>query len=874
MAENKLKKYNAKRNFDITKEPEGRIRRSGGKLKFSVQLHAARAEHYDLRLEYGGVALSWAVPKGPSFKTSDKRLAVRVEDHPVDYMDFEGIIPKGQYGGGTVMLWDEGVWTPRVNPQKGLEEGSLKFCLDGKRLKGDWALVRMKSEEGSEPWLLIKERDGYAKNTAGISRFSRGIRSGKSMAEISESGKKNPFAQINVMLAKPCAELPSGREWIYELKYDGHRVCGFSEKGKTVLLSRNGHDCTSAFSAAADALTDVLKGRAAVVDGEMVVAGENGIPDFGALQAYVKNKRAGGLNYVLFDLLALDGEDLRGLPLIERKRRLKGLLKEVSPVISYSGHTDKMGKRELAALKARGLEGIVAKRKNSTYSEGRKGDWVKLKFRNDREFAIGGYSLSEDGGLKSILVGFYEDGKLKFAGRVGTGFTEESRFSLVKKFAAISRKTSPFSSLPKEYAEGALWVRPMLAAQVDFAEITSSGVLRQASFKGLRLDKPVSEIIDEKPAAKETRGKTTDEFSDESTSIKKDKPNNQKGVKTKPSSKVSAFSSENQKSESRISNRGESKTVAKKVKQTEKTDHIKKSANKTSVKSENNRKKEYCLVSGVKITHPEKVMFPQTALTKLELANYYSAAAERMLPYLKDRFLSLVCCPSGIDGEKFFRRHFETDFKGIKQAPAEDDEYFYILSKSALIYLAQYNAVEFHVWGSKKSSPFCPDVMVFDLDPDEALPLSAVRKGVRDLKSVLDGLGLISFLKTSGGKGYHIVVPFRKGVEGRAFRDFAKRVAELLESEYPNRYVSSMSKKLREGKIFIDWQRNSPGATGVAPYSVRARKGAPVSMPIGWDELSKVAPAAINVSTALKRLEKPDPWADFFTVKARQRLTF
>ncbi|MCH5147419.1 MAG: DNA ligase D [Clostridiales bacterium] len=792
MSESKLKKYNSKRNFDITSEPEGRVGRSNRrKLKFSVQHHLARADHYDLRLELGGVALSWAVPKGPSFCTADKRLAMRVEDHPIDYMDFEGTIPKGEYGGGTVMLWDEGEWTPHVDPEKGIKEGSLKFNLNGQRLKGDWALVKIKNSDGGEPWLLIKERDGYAKNTAGISRFTRGVRSGKSMAEIAKSAASNPFKQTDVMLAKLCETLPTGKGWIYELKYDGHRTLGFCEGGKTTLYTRNGHNCTSSFSVAAEALSKMLNGRAAVVDGEMVVAGEGGIPDFGALQAYIKNKSTGGLNYVIFDLLALDGEDLRELPLIERKQKLKALLKNAPYVLSYSEHTERMTKKDIEAVKNRGMEGIVAKRANAAYVAGKNGDWQKLKFRNAREFVIGGYTLSEVGELRSLLVGFYEDGKLSFAGRVGTGFTDESRRELKKRLAALKRKTPPFSSVPQEFQADTVWVKPALAAQVDFAEITSAGLLRQASFKGIRSDKEVKEIDSERPKA---------------------------------------------------------------------------------VKKSQSVKKEDVQVCGIKITHPEKAMFSDPTVTKSELAKYYAAASERMLPYIKDRFLSLVCCPAGIDGEKFFRRHLEGNFVGIKNAPAEDAEYFYAASDKGIINSVQYNAVEFHVWGSKKNSPYRPDIMIFDLDPDEELSLGDVRRGVRELKYVLDGLGLKSFLKTSGGKGYHVVVPFKSGIEGQAFRDFSKRVAQLMEEAYPNRYTSTMSKKVREGKIFIDWQRNSPGATSVAPYSVRARKGAPVSMPIAWEELSKVAPNSVDIRSALRRLQKPDPWADFFKVKSTQTL--
>lgn len=796
MGEEKLQKYHEKRDFRVTNEPEGRVRKSADKLKFSVQRHAARADHFDLRLELDGVALSWAVPKGPSFCTADKRLAMRVEDHPIDYMDFEGIIPKGQYGGGTVMLWDEGEWLPKADPERGLKEGSLKFFLDGERLKGDWALVKMKNrgDSSGEPWLLIKERDAYAKKSAGISRFSRGVRSGRSMSEIAKSGAANPFQRADVMLAKICDQLPMGKGWIYELKYDGHRTLGFCAGGTVALKTRNGHDCTETFSAAAEALKEVLDGRAAVVDGEMVVAGKDGIPDFGALQAYVRDQKRGGLNYVLFDLLALDGEDLRERPLSERKKKLKELLKNASADLSFSEHTEKLTKSQLDAVKDRGMEGIVCKRADSKYVAGKNGDWLKLKFRNTREFVIGGYAKSDTGELKSLLVGFYAGKALNYVGRVGTGFTGELRRELKEELSAHERKKPPFSSVPKGEEKGAVWVEPLLAAQVEFAEFTSSGLLRQASFKGLRRDKAPTEITDERLKSAEKEG---------------EKENEKEGEK----------------------------------------------------------------VYGVRITHPEKIMFPHTGIKKSTLAAYYAAVAPRMLPYLKDRLLSLVCCPSGIEGEKFFRRHLEGDFSGIGRVPAKDgEEYFYATNEKGILSMVQYNAVEFHVWGSKKATQDRPDIMVFDLDPDEGLSLSDVRRGVRELKEVLDGLGLRSFLKTSGGKGYHVVVPFKSGVEVYAFRDFSKGVVELMASEHPERYTANMSKKAREGKIYIDWQRNSPGSTSVAPYSVRAREGAPVSMPIAWEELKKVGPNGVTFRSALRRLKKQDPWADFFAVKSEQKL--
>ncbi len=787
MANDNLTEYRAKRNFGITNEPAGRESRPlDGALKFCVQHHLARADHYDLRLEWNGVALSWALPKGPSFRTADKRLAMHVEDHPVDYMDFEGIIPKGEYGGGTVMLWDEGEWVPRTDPKKGLAEGSLKFSLKGRRLKGDWALVRMERGE-KDAWLLIKERDSFAKSTAGIARYTLGVRSGRSMKEIERAAAQNPFSRVSVMLPQLCEALPSGMGWLYELKYDGYRMLAFAERGQVKLYTRNGRECSTAFSAAAEAVEKMLGGRAAVLDGEMVAAGEGGVPDFGALQAHMKNGREGRLNYVLFDLLALDGEDLRGRPLSERKEKLRFLMKDAPPMLSFSEHTERMTKAGIEAIKSRGVEGIVAKRADSAYSAGKNGDWRKLKFRNAREFVIGGYSLSDEGKLRSLALGFYREGTLEYAGSVGTGFTEEGRREILSELKDLVRKTPPFQRVPKGIHADMVWVKPVLSVQVEYAELTSSGLVRQASFKGIRRDKSAREIDEERPT---------------------------------PSRKVAARP-----------------------------------------------------LWGVEITHPEKIMFPRPPITKLAVAEYYAAVAPRMLPYLKDRLLSLVCCPSGIEGESFFRRHLEGDFAGVSRtSPADGEAYFYVTGERGILALAQYNAVEFHVWGSKRSAAERPDVMVFDLDPDEGLPLAEVRRGARELKGVLEDLGLRSFLKTSGGKGYHVVVPLRMGVEREIFRDFAKQVAELMERAHPDRYTANMSKQARRGKIFLDWQRNSPGSTSVAPYSLRARDSAPVSMPIAWEELARVAPNGVTLSSALRRLEKSDPWEDFFHVKREQRL--
>ncbi len=790
----KLNAYQNKRDFSVTGEPMGSVKKSGRELKFCVQHHLARADHYDLRLEWKGVALSWAVPKGPSYSTADKRLAMRVEDHPVDYMDFEGVIPKGEYGGGTVMLWDEGVWFPRFDFAKGLKDGSLKFTLCGERLKGSWALVRMKNEgsENGEPWLLIKEKDGYARKAAGISRYARGVRSGKTMKEIAAAGGENPFRKAEVMLARLTEELPTGRGWLYELKYDGHRVLAFTQHGNTTLQTRNGADCTEKFILAAEGVSKALKGRAAVLDGEMIAVGKDGMPDFGALQSQTRPR---ALCYVLFDLLALDGVDLRGLPLSERKEKLKALLDDAPTVLKYSASADRMTKAQCEKLKKQGWEGIVIKRADSPYTAGKNGDWQKLKFRNVREFIVGGYTLTETGGLKALLVGHFDGNELVFAGNVGTGFSEAARRTLLQIFKPIVRSGSPFAAIPKGCGKNAVWLEPKVVVQMEFAEITAAGRLRQASYKGLREDKEAEQVV---------------AGSAEAAGPRRSSEKRKRTAKTQAGPRV----------------------------------------------------------HGVTITHPEKVMFPRQGITKGELADYYAAVAPRMLPYLKERKLSLVCCPSGIAGEKFFRRHLEGDFAGVGITEGGD---FYVKSETGVMALAQYNAVEFHVQGVKRSSQK-PDIMVFDLDPDEGLPLSKVRQGVRELKKTLDGLGLVSFLKTSGGKGYHLVVPFRAGMGAEKFKEFARRVALLMEERFPGDFTANLMKKARTGKIFLDWQRNSPGATSAAPYSLRARDGASVSMPIAWTELSRVAPDGITLKTALKRLDRPDPWADFFEVKKRQTL--
>ncbi|HHU06364.1 MAG TPA: DNA ligase D [Clostridiales bacterium] len=801
----KLLEYNEKRDFSSTAEPIGKEAESEDALRFVVQHHLARNDHYDLRLEWSGVLLSWAVPKGPSYNVKDKRLAVQVEDHPLEYRNFEGTIPKGEYGGGTVMLWDEGFWEPFGNVEEGLNKGSLKFALKGRRLKGSWALVRMKAREGeARNWLLIKEKDEYAKEDSGISGFDTSVRTGRSMEEI-EQGQgekfvKNPFNWANVQLAKLVSSVPEGDDWLYELKYDGYRMLAFVEGGSVRLLTRNGNDYTSRFWPVASSLLELAAGRAMVLDGEMVVTDESGKTDFQALQSYMENPRPHKLSYIVFDLLAFNGLDIRSQPLIQRKEALLSLMQNAPKTLHYSQHVRGKGEESFRAACELGMEGIVGKKAESIYSGTRNGDWIKLKCDRRQEFVIGGYTLSEKktGGISSLLLGAYDGDDLIYVGRAGTGFSEAVVKELLVKFGGIIRPDSPFKSAPAARSgERITWLEPKLIAEIKFAEWTKENLLRQASYKGLRSDK---------------------------------EPGN---VKMELTESIESIST----------------------------------SEEPEIKAE--AKGDGLIIEGVRISSPDKVIFEEPEITKAEVVRYYAEVAERMLPYVRRRILSIVRCPKGISESCFYKKHPGPGAKGVVTIPVADkdgntEEYFYIEDKSGLIFEAQMGTLEFHTWGSSVDELERPNMMVFDLDPDEGMSLDMVRQGVRDLKAVLTELSLNSYLKVSGGKGYHVVVPLKPAATWDTVHDFARSVAEVMEKKWPGRYTSNVRKASRKNKIFIDWIRNGRGATSIAPYSIRARKGAAVSMPVSWDELDLVAPNGINMQEALRRIKQDDPWEGFF----------
>lgn len=843
----KLKEYFDKRNFDKTSEPKPNDKQkiNQSHLRFVVQHHIARNDHFDFRLEFEGVLLSWAVPKGLSFNPIDKRLAVQVENHPLNYRNFEGVIPKGEYGGGVVMLWDEGTWQALSDIKKGLVNGVLKFVLNGKRLKGGWTLIKLKSKkQGENNWLLIKEKDEFAEKIAKISDFNTSIRTGRTMNEIKDNIKKktfkNPFQKIDAQLAQNSATIPKSNDWLYEIKYDGYRIIAFIENNNVKLITRNGKNFTSYFKNIANSLALWSENRAVILDGEIVITDENGRTDFQLLQNHIKRSNFEP-TYIVFDILALNGKDLRKKPLIERKEILENLIKIIPKNICYSEHIQGNGEQAFVAACNLNLEGIIGKKINSIYSGTRDRNWIKLKCRLRQEFVVGGYTMTgkKASGVSSLLLGFYENDIFVFAGRAGTGMTYQTATDLEKMLKEIKSEKCLFSQMPKlKKDETTVFVKPIIVVEIEFAEWTKENLLRQASFKGIRYDKNSKEVVNESLES-ETKIKTQ-------KILKNGKTNKNLG---------------NQILEKNIL---ENQVLENEVFKNEKT--IKKLNSKKSIN-----------VGGIKISNPNKIIYTQPEIKKIDVVNYYVKAAEYILPFLSERLVSVIRCPRGVSGSCFFKKHPKNINDGIvpipiKNSKGETTEYFYVKNIDGLIWEAQMGTLEFHTWGSNVRNLEKPDIMVFDLDPCEGLELKKVQQGVSDLKSILDELNLVSFLKTSGGKGYHIVIPFVPSVNWENFYKFSKNITEVMVQKWPNRYTNNMRKTNRKNKIFIDWIRNGKGATSIAPYSLRAREGATVSMPIFWEELGEIAPNDINIFNAISRFDKQNPWKDFFTIQQKLKI--
>ena len=893
-----LSKYQSKRDFTKTKEPSGETGIApSNALRFVIQKHDATRLHYDLRLELDGVFKSWAVTRGPSLDPADKRLAVEVEDHPLDYGDFEGTIPKGEYGGGTVLLWDRGTWQPEgMTAEEGLAGGDLKFTLHGGKLKGSWVLVRMKHDRNGGKrtnWLLIKHRDDHAvpKKGEAILSKDRSIASGRSMSAIAAGTGKAPepfmtrapealpadavwdtregiaaearadekrgtpkAARKTARKAAPAARArthrvtkkhetasdagdpppgfiapqlcssverpPSGSDWLHEIKFDGYRMQLRIAGGKATLKSRKGLDWTDRFASlakSAAAFPDAL------IDGEVVALDEHGAPDFAALQAALLEERTENLVYFAFDLLHADGADWREKPLLQRKERLKTYLEEADTGASfrYVEHFETGGDAVLKSACRLSLEGIVSKKGDALYQSGRSTSWTKAKCRAGHEVVIGGWSTTE-GAFRSLLVGVYRGPHFVYVGRVGTGFGRAKVTGLMQRLKPAERETSPFTGIgaPKR-ASGIHWTEPTLVAEIEFAGWTGEGMVRQAAFKGLREDKPAREVEVDRPVPPESVDvPEADAATDEKRASSSNKPE-------------------------------------------KKTKHA---APARSGKP---------MVGVVAISHPEKELWPATetseAVTKLDLAHYFESVGGWMMTHLKGRPCSVVRAPDGIAHEQFFQRHAMPGTSSLLELVTVTDDrkpYLQVDRAEGLIALAQTGSVELHPWNCQPHDPETPGRLVFDLDPGPEVAFETVVTAARDLKERLNALGLVSFCKTTGGKGLHVVTPLarpkRSGPDWDAAKAFARSVCEAMANDAPDLFLINMAKKLRTGRIFLDYLRNDRKSTAVAPLSPRARPRATVSMPVTWSAVKRdLDPQRFTIRTVPALLEKTDAWHDY-----------
>jgi len=871
-----LEKYNSMRDFGLTEEPSGAVHPSETGRSFVIQKHDATRLHYDFRLEHEGVLWSWAVPKGPSLSPKDRRLAVQTEDHPVDYRDFEGTIPHGEYGGGPVIVWDRGTWEPIGNPDEGMRKGRLEFVVHGEKLHGKFMLVRLadgdrgpngsaRGGNGKKNWLLIKRGDEHVREgeeadivnrmpwsvltertiadiVAGVparkrkaAKATTSKRKAKGAVSLPEFGKAQP------QLATLVDDVPIGKEWIYELKYDGYRAIATLDNGVVRIASRNGKDWTDHFPAVAEALSHV-RAKTAVFDGEIAYVMEDGRTDFQKLQNALGATGADGgrVVYFVFDLLHYDGVDLTSEPLLERKETLRTILAGEGPPLRMGDHVRESGREFFAQACRLGLEGIIAKRADKPYKAGRGADWVKVKCQKRQELVIVGMTppKGKRTGLGALLLAVHEKGGYRYVGKVGTGFSHASLTELTAKLAPLAAREPTASGAPR--FRDAMWVKPELVCQVRFTEWTRDGALRHPSFEGLRDDKRPEKVVREEespapdahdaaraPAPKKTRKPAAG------------KP------KAPPPAKPAATKSA--RARAKASHEGD------------------------------------LVIGKTTITHPERVVDTATGITKGDLARYAEVAAPYLLPFAKKRPLMLVRCTDawttagfGSQGGRpkrspcFVQKHSGRGLlTNIGRDEVEGEEVLYVTKPEEVHILAQNNAVELHGWGARLPRYDQPDWIVFDLDPDVGLPFARVVESALELRDELAKMGLVTFVKTTGGKGLHVVVPLRPKDGWDVVGGFSAAVAHAMVKRAPKDYVATMTKAARKGKIFVDHFRNGQGATAILPYSARARAGAPVAMPIAWKDLPHVDPREITVLTAPGLLAKRrnDPWAELLETK-------
>lgn len=863
MPAGKLSTYLKKRDFRKTSEPKLLKAARGKAPRFVVQMHDATRLHYDLRLEHDGVFKSWAVTRGPSLDPRQKRLAVEVEDHPLDYGDFEGTIPKGQYGGGTVSIWDRGYWLAASDVDAALKQGEIKFALDGQKLHGLWTLVRLKNDRAKSKrtnWLLIKKRDEYAvdANKKDVLDHSDSVASGRSIDQIAAGRGRKPSsfiargklaadavwqsdatpsptrsaakrrqamkkssvsaprggtraiaipAFIPPQLCQVVRHPPTGAGWVHEIKFDGYRIQLRVTDGAVTLRTRKGLDWTDTFpeiAAEAAKLPDCL------IDGEIVAVDRHGVPDFAALQAALSEEDTGDLVFFCFDLLFLKNGDLRALPLVKRKQHLQEILEKSSEKLSlirYVDHFETGGDALLKSACRMSLEGIVSKRANARYASSRNGDWTKSKCRGGHEVVIGGWK-SNGNQFRSLMVGEHRDGHLVYTGIVGTGYGRETVKRIMPDLKAAAANKSPFTGkgAPRG-GSGIHWLKPTLVAEIEFAGWTADGKVRQAAFKGLRRDKPASEVRAEATAAAELRNPQ------------------------KPSSRATT---------SRRPSAGGA-------------------------------------IMGVTITNPDKAMWPADnkgePITKRELAEYFGAVGEWMIDHLKGRPCSVLRAPDGIDGETFFQRHAPAHMSPLLTATKISGDrapYLQIDRVEGLVAVAQWGALELHPWNCVPNKPAAAGRLVFDLDPGPGVVFDQIITAAKELRERLAELNLTSFCKTTGGKGLHVVVPLSDaaGENWDLAKSFARELCARMAADSPDLYLIKMTKALRKNRIFLDYLRNDRKSTAVAPLSPRARPHAPVSMPISWTRVKAgLDPMRFTIREAPGLLRKTKPWPDYSKTK-------
>lgn len=811
-----LKKYQQKRNFKKTLEPKGKISKTKkSKNLFVIQKHAASHLHYDFRLELNGVLLSWAVPKGPSLNPAVKRLAIHVEDHPVEYGSFEGTIPKGQYGGGTVMIWDKGEWhCDDRDPVAAYKKGDLSFTLKAQKLKGQWKLIRMHNDD--KTWLLIKVKDKYAntsKNFDITQAKPDSVKTKKNLREIAQTASTRTVSTRHTMplqragksdlppkkfpniihpqLATLVDAPPTGKNWLHEIKWDGYRLLAFKQGNKTCLYTRHHHNWTAKFRIIEKEINQ-LPIKNLILDGEIVVLDENQHSDFQLLQNSIKENN-NDFYYYIFDILYYENYSLIMLPLLERKKILQNLLSQQENVfLRYSDHVIGGGKEVFAKTCQLGLEGIVSKEINSPYSQKRDQNWLKTKCIKRQEFVIGGFNPSSRRKyFRSLLLGTFDNqDKLIYCGNVGTGFTQDSLKTIHALLTKKITKTMPFSARPPA-SQSAVWVQPTLVAEIEFTEWTDAGTLRHPSFKGMRTDKPAKKIIREIEASSKNMAQNFTEMS----------------------------------------------------------------------------------TPAMNLTHPDKILYPEDRITKQEVADYYAAAREWILPHVSNRPLTLVRCPADYQ-HCFYQKHLNQKISGLNEITIKEKEgkgkYLYISDYEGLLALPQLGVLELHPWGSRIENIEHPDRIIFDLDPAPKIPWKKVVTAALEIKIILEELKLQSFVKNTGGKGLHVVVPIKPEYTWEEVGTFAQILVNYLVMNNSKDYIGKMSKSARTNKIFIDYLRNKRGATAVAPYSTRAKKHAPISTPLAWDELTNhKKDTFFTIKTIFQRLDalKQDPWKNFFMLK-------